>query len=75
MSPAFVKSLIELASIPRPVSAGRDTIMLFLWIRKAHAIRMYAEQGKGGGISAYPETVVGFRLWLDSKMILSLIRR
>lgn len=31
------------------------TVMPSLQIRRTHAVWMYVKQGKGGGVSAYPE--------------------
>ena len=42
------------------------TITPTLWI--------HVKQGKGGGVSAYPEIAADFRLWLDPKGRLALIR-
>ena len=50
------------------------TITPTLWLRRTHAIRLYVKQGKGGGVSAYPEIVADFRLWLNPKERLVLIR-
>ena len=38
------------------------TITPSLWIRKTYAVGMYVKQGKGGGVSAYPEIVADFNL-------------
>jgi len=43
------------------------TITPSLWIRKTHAVGLHVKQGKGGGVSAYPEIAADFRLWLDPK--------
>lgn len=51
------------------------TITPSLWIRRTHAIGMRVKQGKGGGVSAYPEIVADFRLWLDPEERLALIRQ
>jgi len=51
------------------------TITPSLWIRKAHAVGMYVKQGKGGGVSAYPEIAADFQLWLDPKMRLALVQK
>ena len=45
-----------------------------LWIRRTHAIGMRVKQGKGGGVSAYPEIAADFHLWLDPKARLSIVR-
>ena len=50
------------------------TITPSLWIRKTHAVGLHVKQGKGGGVSAYPEIAADFRLWLDPKGRLALIR-
>ena len=50
------------------------TVTPSLWIRKTHAVGMYVKQGKGGGVSAYPEIAADFRLWLDPAERLALIR-
>jgi len=50
------------------------TITPSLWIRKTHAVGMYVKQGKGGGVSAYPEIAADFRLWLDPTERLTLLR-
>ena len=51
------------------------TITPSLWIRKTHAVGMYVKQGKGGGVSAYPEIAVDFHLWLDPKARLAIVRK
>ncbi len=43
------------------------TITPSLWIRRTHAVGMHVKQGKGGGVSAYPEIAADFHLWLDPK--------
>ena len=43
------------------------TITPSLWIRRTHAVGLHVKQGKGGGVSAYPEIAADFRLWLDPK--------
>ena len=50
------------------------TITPTLWIRRTHAVGLHVKQGKGGGVSAYPEIAADFRLWLDPKGRLALIR-
>ncbi len=50
------------------------TITPSLWIRKTHAVGMHVKQGKGGGVSAYPEIAADFRLWLDPAERLTLLR-
>ena len=50
------------------------TITPSLWIRRTHAVGMYVKQGKGGGVSAYPEIAADFRLWLDPTERLTLLR-
>lgn len=49
------------------------TITPTLWIRRTRAV-LHVKQGKGGGVSAYPEIAADFRLWLDPKGRLALIR-
>lgn len=51
------------------------TITPSLWIRRTHAVGIYVKQGKGGGVSAYPEIVADFHLWLDPKARLAIIRK
>ena len=51
------------------------TITPSLWIRKTHALGMHAKQGKGGGVSAYPEIAADFQLWLDPKARLAIVRK
>lgn len=51
------------------------TITLSLWIRKTHAVGIYVKQGKGGGVSAYPEIAADFHLWLDPKARLAIVRK
>lgn len=51
------------------------TITPSLWIRKTHAVGMYVKQGKGGGVSAYPEIAADFHLWLDPKVRLVIVRK
>ena len=50
------------------------TVTPFLWIKRTHAIGMRVKQGKGGGVSAYPEIAADFHLWLDPAERLALIR-
>ena len=50
------------------------TITPSLWIRRTHAVGMRVKQGKGGGVSAYPEIAADFRLWLDPAERLALVR-
>jgi len=50
------------------------TITPTLWIRRTHAVGLHVKQGKGGGVSAYPEIAADFRLWLDPKERLVLIQ-
>jgi len=50
------------------------TVTPSLWIRRTHAVGMYVKQGKGGGVSAYPEIAADFRLWLDPAERLAMIR-
>ncbi|NBI10574.1 hypothetical protein D1641_11195 [Colidextribacter sp. OB.20] len=50
------------------------TITPSLWIRKTHAVGMHVKQGKGGGVSAYPEIAADFHLWLDPKVRLAIVR-
>lgn len=51
------------------------TITPSLWIRKTHAVGMHVKQGKGGGVSAYPEIAADFHLWLDPKLRLAVVRK
>ncbi len=50
------------------------TITPSLWIRETHALGMAVKQGKGGGVKAYPEIAEDFRLWLDPKARLAMVR-
>ena len=50
------------------------TVTPSLWIRRTHAVGMHVKQGKGGGVSAYPEIAADFRLWLDPTERLALVR-
>lgn len=50
------------------------TITPSLWIRRTHAIGIHVKQGKGGGVSAYPEIAGDFHLWLDPKVRLAIVR-
>lgn len=50
------------------------TVTPSMWIRRTHAVGMYVKQGKGGGVSAYPEIAADFRLWLDPAEKLALVR-
>lgn len=50
------------------------TVTSSLWIRKTHAVGMHVKQGKGGGVSAYPEIAADFHLWLDPAERLALVR-
>ena len=45
-----------------------------LWIRRTHAAGIYVKQGKGGGVSAYPEIAADFHLWLAPKARLAIVR-
>lgn len=51
------------------------TVTPSLWIRRTHAVGMRVKQGKGGGVSAYPEIAADFRLWLDPTERLVLVRQ
>ncbi len=51
------------------------TITPSLWIRRTHAVGMRVKQGKGGGVSAYPEIAADFHLWLDPKTRLAIVRK
>ncbi len=51
------------------------TITPSLWIRRTHAVGMHVKQGKGGGVSAYPEIAADFQLWLDPKARLAIVRK
>ncbi len=50
------------------------TITPTLWVRRTHAVGLCVKQGKGGGVSAYPEIAADFRLWLDPKMRLAILK-
>lgn len=50
------------------------TVTPSLWIRKTHAVGTHVKQGKGGGVSAYPEIAADFHLWLDPTERLALVR-
>lgn len=49
------------------------TVTPSLWIRKTYAVGMRVKQG-GGGVSAYPEIVADFHIWLDPVERLVLVR-
>lgn len=51
------------------------TITPSLWIRRTYAVGIYVKQGKGGGVSAYPEIATDFRLWFGLVERLALIRQ
>lgn len=51
------------------------TITPSLWIRRTHAVGIHVKQGKGGGVSAYPEIAADFHLWLDPKARLAIVRQ
>ena len=51
------------------------TITPSLWVRRTHAVGIHVKQGKGGGVSAYPEIAADFRLWLDPKARLAIVRK
>ena len=51
------------------------TITPSLWIRRTHAVGMRVKQGKGGGVSAYPEIAADFHLWLEPKVRLAIVRK
>ncbi len=50
------------------------TVTPSLWVRRTHAVGMRVKQGKGGGVSAYPEIAADFQLWLDPAERLALFR-
>lgn len=50
------------------------TVTPSLWIKRTHAVGMRVKQGKGGGVSAYPEIAADFHLWLDPAERLALVR-
>lgn len=50
------------------------TVTPSLWIRRTHAVGMHVKQGKGGGVSAYPEIAADFHLWFDPAERLALVR-
>ena len=50
------------------------TVTPSLWIRKTRAVGMRVKQGKGGGVSAYPEIAADFHLGLDPGERLALVR-
>jgi len=50
------------------------TVTPSLWIRRTHAVGIRVKQGKGGGVSAYPEIAADFRLWLAPSERLALVR-
>ena len=50
------------------------TVTPSLWIRRTHAVGMRVKQGKGGGVSAYPEIAADFHLWIDPAERLALVR-
>ena len=50
------------------------TVTPSLWIRNTHAVGMHVKQGKGGGVSAYPEIAADFHLWLDPAERLVFVR-
>ena len=47
------------------------TITPSLWIRRTHAVGMHVKQGKGGGVSAYPEIAADFHLMVKSENAVS----
>lgn len=49
------------------------TITPTLWIRRTHAVGLHVKQGKGGGVSAYPEIAADFHLWLEPKERLAIL--
>ena len=50
------------------------TVTPSLWIQRTHAVGMRMKQGKGGGVSTYPEIVADFRLWLDPAERFALLK-
>lgn len=50
------------------------TVTPSLWIRRTHTIGMHVKQGKGGGVSAYPEIAADFHLWIDPVERLAIVR-
>lgn len=50
------------------------TVTPSLWIRRTHAVGIRVKQGKGGGVSAYPEIAAEFHLWLDPAERLAIVR-
>ena len=60
------------------IHQGRTTSLTItptLWVRKTHAVGLYVKQGKGGGVSAYPEIAADFHMWLDPKTRLEIVRK
>ena len=57
----------------RQVHTTSPTITPTLWIRRTHAVGLHVKQGKGGGVSAYPEIAADFHLWLDPKERLAIL--
>lgn len=51
------------------------TVTPSLWIKRTHAVGMRVKRGKGGGVSAYPEIVADFRLWLNPAERLALVKQ
>lgn len=51
------------------------TVTPSLWIRRTHAVGLHVKQGKGGGVSAYPEIAADFRLWLNPAERLALVKQ
>lgn len=50
------------------------TVTPSLWIRRTHAVGIRVKQGKGGGVSGYPEIATDFRLWLNPAERLATVR-
>lgn len=48
------------------MGSGLEELMLLEWMQK---------QGKGGGVSAYPEIATDFHLWLAPKIKLLVVRK
>ena len=60
------------------IHQGRTTSLTItpsLWIRRTHAVGMRVKQGRGGGVSAYPEIAADFHLWVDPKIRLAIVRK
>jgi hypothetical protein len=84
-------SMVSLTELARQYSDESPGYVIQSWMRSRNTLEFLrqweldrnaefddqacAKQVKGGGVSAYPEIAADFRLWLDPKMRLAVVRQ